>query len=389
MSEGLADFALAALLLAAGALAVHRMRLPPLPAYLVMGLAMGLVFEGEFAVETLGPVPAVGLILLLFSIGQEFGVDQLRELTRRGWKAGAWDALALPIGAGLGLATGLDPVQATLMGCVFYASSSAVIAKLLIDLRRTGHPESEVVLGVLVLEDIVLAVLLTLVASRTGYAGLAAGLLLAVAYVAAGRFLAPLLVRQVAAMSDELALLSAFAATVGTAILFAELGASEAVGAFLCGVVAAGLGFRDRFERLVGPVRDLAVAFFFFSVGLQAVSILSALSGPAIALSVLALVVKIPLDYRAARAAGLASGPARMASLLLLPRGEFNLVVAALALAAGTGSLVAQVAVLTVLISIPLGTVLARYAPELSVLPRDDAPPHGGAPRGRGAEEPG
>lgn len=385
MSEGLAGFALAALLLAVGAVAVHRIRLPPLPAYLAMGLVMGLVFDGAFEVETLGPIPAVGLILLLFSVGQEFGVDQLRELPRRGWKAGAWDAAALPIGAGLGLAAGLDPVQAVLMGCVFYASSSAVIAKLLIDLRRTGYPESEVVLGLLVLEDIVLAVILTFVASRTGYAGLAAGLLLAIVYVAAGRFLAPLLVRYVAAMSDELALLSAFAATVGTAILFAELGASEAVGAFLCGVVAAGLGFRDRFERLVGPVRDLAVAFFFFAVGVQAVGTLSALSALAVALSVVALVVKVPLDYQAARAAGLGSGPARTASLMLLPRGEFNLVIAALALLAEGGSLVAQVAVLTVLISIPLGTVLARYAPDLSALRQEGAAPQG-APRSRGAD---
>jgi CPA2 family monovalent cation:H+ antiporter-2 len=263
---------------------------------------------------------------------------------------------------------GLDPTQAVLLGCVFYASSSAVVAKLLIDLRRTGYPESEIVLGVLVLEDIVLALVLTLVASHTGYAGFAASLVLAAIYLAAGRFLAPLLVRHMAALSDEVALLSGFAATVGTAILFAELGASEAVGAFLCGVVAAGLGFRDRFERLVGPVRDLAVAFFFFAVSVQAVGTLSALTGLAIALSFAALAVKIPLDYQAGKAAGLGPRPARMASLLLLPRGEFNLIVATLALLSEGGALVAQVAVLTVLISIPLGTILARYAPELSVL---------------------
>ena len=84
-------------------------------------------------------------------------------------------------------------------------------------------------------------------------------------------------------------------------------------------------------------------------------------------------------------AAGLGSGQARMASLLP-PRGEFNLVIAAPAPVAGTGSLVAQVAVLTVLISIPLGTVLARYAPELSAVPREGTAPHGPAPRSRGTD---
>jgi CPA2 family monovalent cation:H+ antiporter-2 len=379
VSESLADFALAALFLAAGTVAVHRLRLPPLPAYLIMGLAFG----GRFEVETLGPVPAVGLILLLFSIGQEFGPEQLREFWRRGWRAGAWDAAALPIGTALGLAVGLGPTQAVLLGCVFYASSSAVVAKLLIDLRRTGYPESEIVLGVLVLEDIILALLLTLLASRTGFVGFAASLILAAAYLVAGRFLAPLLVRHMTALSDDLALLSAFAATVGTAILFAELGASEAVGAFLCGVVSAGLGFRDRFERLVGPVRDLAVAFFFFAVGVQAVGTLATLTGLAIALSLAALAVKILLDYQAGRVAGLRPRPAQTASLLLLPRGEFNLVIATLAVPAEGGALVAQVAVLTVPISIPLGTILARYAPELPMLFERGAAQRRADPRSR------
>ena len=98
-------------------------------------------------------------------------------------------------------------------------------------------------MGVLVLEDIVVALVLTFLADRTGYAGFAASLVLAATYLAAARFLALLLVRHMAALSDELALLSAFAATVGTAMLFACLDASGAVGAFLCGVVSAGLGF--------------------------------------------------------------------------------------------------------------------------------------------------
>lgn len=216
------------------------------------------------------------------------------------------------------------------------------------------------------LEDIVVALVLTFLADRTGYAGFAASLVLAATYLAAARFLALLLVRHMAALSDELALLSAFAATVGTAMLFACLDASGAVGAFLCGVVSAGLGFRDCVERLVGPVRSLAVAFF--AVGAQAVGILSALTGLAVALSLAALAVKIPLGYQAGRTAELGPRPARTASLLLLPRGEVNLVIAALALPAAGGALVAQLAVLTVLVSIPVGSMLARYAPELPAL---------------------
>jgi CPA2 family monovalent cation:H+ antiporter-2 len=149
-------FGLAAALLALGAALVHRTGFPPLPAYLLVGLVLG----GRLEVEALEPLPSLGLLLLLFSVGLEFGPDRLGQLFRRVLRAGAWDALALPLGAGLGLLAGLDWRGALLLGGVLYASSSAVIAKLILDLRRATYPESEVALGVLVFEDLVVAVLL-------------------------------------------------------------------------------------------------------------------------------------------------------------------------------------------------------------------------------------
>lgn len=356
MNHAVADFALAALVLAVGALAVHRLRLPPLPAYLIAGLLVGPGLD----VEALEPLPSIGLLLLLFSIGQEFGPERLREFGRRGWRAGAWDLGALPVGVALGLVLGLNLAGAVFLGAVFYISSSAVIAKLLIDLRRTGYPESEVVLGILVLEDLVIAAVLTLTAGQGGLLGLAASILLAASYLAAGRLLAPRLVRLMESLADELVLLLAAAFTTGTALLFAHLGASEAVGAFLCGVIAADLGLQERFERLMGPVRDLAVALFFFTVGADATGLLSGMGGLTVVVALAALLIKLPLDYRAGRAAGLSVRRAMLTATLLVPRGEFNLVIAALALRAGQ-DLVAQVAVLAVLISVPLGTIAMRY----------------------------
>ena len=356
MSHALVDFTIAAALLAFGALAVQRLRLPPLPAYLLVGLAAGTGID----VDALEPLPSIGLLLLLFSVGQEFGPDRVKEFGRKAWRAGLWDLVPLPVGTAIGLALGLDLTGAVFLGGVFYISSSAVIAKLLIDLKRTGYPESDVVLGVLVLEDLVIALVLTLFAAQAGVAGLVASVVLAAAYLAVSQWLAPRLAEFLESLADEVVLLLAAAFTAGTALLFAELGASEAVGAFLCGIVAAGLGIEERVERLIGPIRDLAVAFFFFTVGAGAIGVLADVSVIAVGLAVLLLAGKLPFDYLAGRAAGLGVRRSVNTAIFLVPRGEFNLVIAALALEGGR-TLVAQVAVLAVLISVPLASLVLRY----------------------------
>jgi CPA2 family monovalent cation:H+ antiporter-2 len=176
------------------------------------------------------------------------------------------------------------------------------------------------------------------------------------------RWLGPALVWTVERFSDELVLLAGAALVSVSAALFRALGASEGVGAFLCGVVAAGLGLRERLEHLFGPVRDLGVALFFLTVGAQAPGLLRGASPLAVGLAALGLLLKLPLNLRGAGEAGLNPRHRGLAALYLLPRGEFNLVLGALALEQGY-PLVAQVAVMLVLASIPLGSVLMRYVP--------------------------
>ena len=94
MHPSLEAFALAAGLLALGAALVHRFGFPPLPVYLLTGLVVG----ERLPVEDLEPLPSLGLLLLLFSVGLEFGPDRLRELSGKALRAGFFDALALPRG---------------------------------------------------------------------------------------------------------------------------------------------------------------------------------------------------------------------------------------------------------------------------------------------------
>ncbi|BAW02488.1 Na(+)/H(+) antiporter [Thermus thermophilus] len=379
MHPSLEAFALAAGLLALGAALVHRYGFPPLPVYLLTGLVVG----ERLPVEDLEPLPSLGLLLLLFSVGLEFGPDRLRELSGKALRAGFFDALALPLGFLLGLLAGLDLRGALLLAGVVYISSSAVIVKLIIDLRRAANPESEVVLGVLVLEDLIIALLLALLGGQ-GPVGFLGGVALALAYLLFARFLGPRLVRFMEGLSDELVLLLGAAFTAGTALLFHAVGASEGVGAFLSGVIAAGLGLRERLEHLFGPVRDLGVALFFLVVGAEALGLLRGLTPWAVGLVLLGLLLKLPLNHLGGARAGLGRKRRLYSALYLVPRGEFNLVLGALALQQGY-PLVAQVAVLLVLVSVPLGALLIRYAPGIAQALYPEARPGKRAKRAEGS----
>jgi CPA2 family monovalent cation:H+ antiporter-2 len=303
----------------------------------------------------------LGLLLLLFSVGLEFGPDRLQQMSGRVLRAGGWDALALPIGALLGLALGLDWKGALLLGGVMYVSSSAVIVKLILDLRRAANPESEVVLGVLVFEDLLITLVLVAVQGGTGSSYLAVAALVGVFWLLL-RLGGTWLSQQTQRLSDELVLLLGAALVSGTAVMLHAVGASEAVAAFMCGVLAAGLGLRERLEHLFGSVRDLGVALFFLTVGAKALGLLGALGPVAVGLSTLALLIKLPLNFKGGQVAGLSVRRSYFAAAYLVPRGEFNLILGALAMQQGY-PLVGQVAVLLVLVSIPLGSVLMRFAP--------------------------
>ncbi|WP_018111673.1 cation:proton antiporter [Thermus igniterrae] len=377
MHPSVEAFTLAAGLLALGSALVHRLGFPPLPIYLLIGLLVGQ----RLPVEELEPLPSLGLLLLLFSVGLEFGPDRLREVSGKALRAGGYDALALPLGFGLGLLAGLDWRGAALLAGVIYASSSAVIVKLIVDLRRAANPESEVVLGILVLEDLVVALLLALLGGEGAW-GLLGGLGLALLYLLFARFLGPVLVRFVETLSDELVLLLGAAFTAGTALLFHAVGASEGVGAFLAGVVAAALGLRERLESLFGPVRDLGVALFFLVVGAEALPLLQDLTPLGVGLTLLGLLLKLPLNHLGSARAGLSPKRRLYSAFYLVPRGEFNLVLGTLALAQGY-PLVSQVAVLLVLLSIPLGALLIHQAPNLwGLFPKPRGKAAGASPRG-------
>jgi CPA2 family monovalent cation:H+ antiporter-2 len=358
----------------------HRFGQSVIPAYIVVGILVGpnaptiagvsvpLLERYEF----IDLFAELGVVLLLFFIGLEFSVDRL--LARRGefLRAGTVDFVVnAGIGVAIALAFGFTPLEAAFVAGIVYISSSAIVTKSLVDLSWVADPEAEPVLGVLVFEDLVIAVYLAVVsavATGTGDPVQSVGVALAflLALFALARYGGPIAQRVYTHESDEQFLLSVFGTVVLLGALGLAAGVSEAVAAFFLGMAFSETEHVERIERVLAPARDLFGAVFFLAIGLQ--TDLAALrSGVALlAVAVIATTAsKLATAYYAGRTYGLDQRRSGRVAVSLVARGEFSLVLAAIATTAGTGALATEIpafAVGYVLVMSILGTTLMRYS---------------------------
>jgi K+:H+ antiporter subunit KhtU len=141
---------------------VRRLRVPSILIYIIIGLSLG-AFVNKRSESILNIFSEVGLILLFFFLGLEFSIERIHSVARRIWAAGIIDLI---INFGLGFSIGyflhFNILARVFLGAITYASSSAIILKLLVDLKRSANVETEVILGISIFEDIAASILLAI-----------------------------------------------------------------------------------------------------------------------------------------------------------------------------------------------------------------------------------
>ena len=390
--------------------------LPTIPFFIVAGIVFGPHTPGAVILDdpdSIHMLAMLGLVLLLFHLGLEFSVDDLLEGGRRLlWAGGSYIALNFGAGLVLGFALGWGTPEMFVIAGMIGTSSTAIVTKLLLDLKRISNPETGMILGIIVVEDVFLAFYLALLAPIIGESegaaetvlavGVAMGFLLGLFALArwGGRIVRPV----IDAGDSELTTVLLVGFGVFVAGFAHSAGASEAVGALLAGMVVAGAGLGRRLERLIVPLRDVFAAIFFFWFGLTiAPSALGSIALPVAVAVVVTVVFNVIAGIVAARVYGYGREAAANTALLLMSRGEFELILASLAVAAGLDSRVAPFAALYVLVLSILSPVssahswrLARMLPArwfppplpVPVVSGDDRPaerPGGGDPGDAGA----
>lgn len=348
----------------------NRFELSPIPLYLVAGVVLGQISDDPLALspEVVETAAEVGVVLLLFTLGLEYTGAELAGTLRGGLRPALVDVVlnATP-GALAGVVLGWSTEGVVLLAGITYISSSGVVAKLLADFGRLGNRETPSVLGLLVMEDLAMALYLPILTVLLAGTGLLAGVGLVGVAVGAGvaaialaiRY-GPSITRVLASPSDEILLLTVlgFVLVVAAGAEAAQL--SAAVGAFLAGIVVSG-PVAERARTLVMPLRDLFAAAFFVIFGLEVeLGALDAVLVPALALAVAGAATKLATGWWAARAAGIGPRGRARAGAVLIARGEFSIVIAGLGVAAGVETELAPLAAAYVLATVVLASLAAR-----------------------------
>ncbi|MFE0177748.1 cation:proton antiporter [Streptomyces sp. NPDC059002] len=325
-----------------------RIGLPTIPLFILAGILLGPHTPGVVLVSDphdLEMLSALGLVLLLFYLGLEFHMDDLKTGGRKMALAGG-TYLALNVGAGLGFgfALGWGTSEALVLAGVLGISSSAIVTKVLVDTGRLGNPETKPILGIIVVEDIFLALYLAALQPILSGAdslsaavmdgGKAFGFLILLALAA--RFGTRVTGRLFAIKDDELLVISFLGAAVFVAGISEWFGVADAIGAFMVGLMLGSTASGDRIRTLVHPLRDAFGAIFFFAFGLSIdPGDLPVVLWPVLAAVAVTLLMNVLAGLGAARVYGFGAGPAANISTTLLARGEFALILATMAAGAG------------------------------------------------------
>jgi CPA2 family monovalent cation:H+ antiporter-2 len=372
---------LGAVVLLAGlvARAGRRVGLPSIPCYMIVGILFGPGTPGPVLVEhpeDLAVLAALGLVLLLFHLGVEFPAEQVLGSGRRLFiAAGFYIGLNVSAGFLLGLALGWGTAEAMVIAGALGISSSAIATKLLIELHRLTNAETPVILGIIVIEDLFLAFYLALLAPVLSDSdsplelaldiAISFGFLLALFAIA--RYGARAVATLLGTREDELLAVLVVGLVALVAGLSEQVGVSDAIGALLIGLVVSRTSLQERVERLVLPLRDVFAAVFFVVFGLTIdVGDLGGVAVPAIIAAVVTLVVNLTAGVITARLFGYNQRGAVNVGLTILGRGEFSLILATLAIAAGLDSRIGPFVALYVLILAIVSPLLASQSQVLA-----------------------
>ncbi|MEI7025555.1 cation:proton antiporter [Paenibacillus sp. y28] len=379
MDHMVLEVGLAIALIALAGLLSAKLRFSVIPFYILIGMAVGphapklgfidlRFIESADLIEFMG---RLGVLFLLFYLGLEFSVGRLIKSGRSIAIGGTiYILINFTLGLLLGIMLGFPLKETLIVAGITTISSSAIVAKVLVDLKRTANPETEMILGIIMFEDIFLAVYISILSGlvlsgSSSIVGVLLSALLALGFmlgfIILGRKAAPLLNKLLNIRSNELFLLVIFGGLFIIAGLSEKIHVAEAIGALLTGLVLAETNHMKRIEHMILPFRDFFGALFFFSFGL---TIDPLTLGDALWYSLAAVAVTLFGNFLAGMLAGRSAGLSPKASanigLTIVSRGEFSIIVANLGKAGGLLAILQPFAALYVLILAILGPLLTK-----------------------------
>ena len=278
----LQDLAVVMIVAALATIICHRFKLPVVFGYIIAGVVIGphtppyqLISDRN----TINTLAELGVILLMFSLGLEFSLRKLRRVGGTAFIAAFLEILLLVwVGYEIGRFFGWKTMDSIFLGAILSISSSTIIVKVLGELGKTKERFSQLIFGILIIEDILAIAMIALLSGiattgtlNIGEVGLTIGKLtiFLVSSLVIGLLTIPRLIGYIARFkSNEIIVITVIGLCFGFSLLATKLGYSVALGAFLIGAIIAEAREIHRIDKLVEPVRDMFSAIFFVTIGL-------------------------------------------------------------------------------------------------------------------------
>jgi Kef-type K+ transport system membrane component KefB len=378
-----------------GAEIAQRLKLPGVVGEIVAGCVigpsvLGWIEPAQIASGTpLDVLSEIGVVLLLFAVGLETRLDDLKKVGRSAFLVGVLGVLVpFVLGTFWAHYEGFDWTKSLFVAAAFVATSAGITARVLQELGALSRIESRVILGAAVIDDILAMLLLGVVTSlQSGGAvqvgSLALVLAQAVGFVAVIGWVGTRVMRRSGNLLEKpinplSPLTISLAICLGLAFLSTEFGLAAIIGAFLAGMIASETKNREELEHQTQPLLAFLTPFFFVVTGAKidvGVFASGAALGMLAVVTVIAIVSKLAGGFLGALSLGRRG--ATIVGVGMVPRGEVGVVIASLGLAGGVFSneiyaVIVAMSLLTSIVTPPVLAVLLRREQE----EYEATPPH-------------
>ena len=322
----------------------HRVKLPALVGFLITGVLIGpygaAVITETRVVERLADM---GVVLLLFTVGLEFSIQDILRSGRQFLIGGGVQVLlTVAAVAGLAVLFHYSLPQALFFGFLASLSSTAIVLKMYSDRAELDTAHGRLSTGILLFQDIAVVPMMLLLpvlgeASAAGevtafsvLVSLGKAVLGLIAVYFSARRIVPFLLHQVIRLKNrEMFFLLVVLLCLGAAWITFSLGLSLALGAFLAGLIISESEYSHHIVAEIMPFRDYFASIFFISIGMLLHTDYFRMHWPLLLLlTMMLLVLKTGLVIITAKTLRYPIRSALLAGLGLAQIGEFSFLLA-------------------------------------------------------------
>lgn len=379
MNTLILEIGIAVCLVAAVGLISNKLRVSVIPFFILIGMVLGehapdlgiIDLQFKESMPFLDFMGRLGVLFLLFYLGLEFSVGRLIKSGKSIVTGGTiYVCINFITGLLVGWMMGMPFAEIMVICGIMTSSSTVIVAKVLTDLRRTANPETEIIMGMIMFDDLFIAMHISFLSglvlsgggsvwSVIGTCLLALGFILL--FLVLGRKMVPAIDKLLQVKSSEIFILIIFALLFITAGFSETIHVAEAIGALMAGLVLADSKYIKRIEHMVLPYKDFFGAMFFFSFGLSIdpMSLGGAVMWASIA-AALTILGNLASGYFATRISSMKKHAIFDIGFTLSARGEFSIIMANIGKAGGLNPIIQSFVVVYVLILSIIAPLLTK-----------------------------